>query len=62
MRGISPPALFELRAQGGRLQRLAECPIHSSVKRMWIGGREVSLETRHTRLYDNYLNRPVITK
>ena len=25
--------------------------IRSNVKRMWIGGQEVSLESRHTRLY-----------
>jgi len=32
--------------------------IRSNVKRMWIMGREVSLENRHTRLYDKYKNRP----
>ncbi len=32
--------------------------IRSNVKRMWIAGREVSLETRHTRLYERYKNRP----
>jgi imidazolonepropionase-like amidohydrolase len=32
--------------------------IRSNVKRMWIGGREVSLESRHTRLYEQYKNRP----
>lgn len=32
--------------------------IRSNVKRMWIGGREVSLESRHTRLYEKYRNRP----
>jgi hypothetical protein len=28
------------------------------VKRMWISGKEVSLESRHTRLYEKYKNRP----
>jgi imidazolonepropionase-like amidohydrolase len=28
------------------------------VKRMWIAGKEVSLENRHTRLYEKYKNRP----
>lgn len=32
--------------------------IRSNVKRMWIAGREVSLENRHTRLYEKYKNRP----
>jgi len=32
--------------------------IRSQVKRMWIAGREVSLESRHTRLYEKYRNRP----
>jgi imidazolonepropionase-like amidohydrolase len=32
--------------------------IRSNVKRMWIGGKEVSLENRHTRLYEKYKNRP----
>lgn len=32
--------------------------IRSNVKRMWIGGREVNLENRHTRLYEKYRNRP----
>jgi hypothetical protein len=32
--------------------------IRSQVKRMWIGGAEVSLENRHTRLYEKYKNRP----
>jgi imidazolonepropionase-like amidohydrolase len=32
--------------------------IRSNVKRMWIGGKEVSLENRHTRLYEKYRNRP----
>ena len=35
--------------------------IRSNVKRMWIAGKEVSLESRHTRLYEKYRNRPRIT-
>jgi len=32
--------------------------IRASVKRMWIAGREVSLDNRHTRLYEKYKSRP----
>jgi imidazolonepropionase-like amidohydrolase len=32
--------------------------IRSNVKRMWIAGKEVSLESRHTRLYEKYKSRP----
>jgi imidazolonepropionase-like amidohydrolase len=32
--------------------------IRSNVKRLWIAGKEVSLETRHTRLYQKYQSRP----
>ena len=32
--------------------------IRANVKRMWIAGHEVSLESRHTRLYEKYKNRP----
>ena len=32
--------------------------LRTQVKRLWISGREVSLESRHTRLYDKYRNRP----
>jgi imidazolonepropionase-like amidohydrolase len=32
--------------------------IRSNVKRMWIAGKEISLESRHTRLYEKYKNRP----
>jgi imidazolonepropionase-like amidohydrolase len=32
--------------------------IRSNVKRMWIAGREINLESRHTRLYQKYKNRP----
>ena len=33
--------------------------IRSNVKRMWIAGKEVSLESRHTRLYEKYHKRPM---
>ncbi len=32
--------------------------IRSNVKRMWIAGKETSLDSRHTRLYEKYRNRP----
>lgn len=32
--------------------------IRSNVKHVWIAGNEMSLETRHTRLYEKYKNRP----
>ena len=32
--------------------------IRTRVVRAWIDGREVSLESRHTRLYERYKNRP----
>jgi imidazolonepropionase-like amidohydrolase len=32
--------------------------LRANVKRMWIAGQEVSLETRHTRLYNKYRSRP----
>ena len=32
--------------------------IRANVKRMWIAGKEVSLESRHTRLYQKYKARP----
>jgi hypothetical protein len=32
--------------------------IRSHVTRMWVAGNEVSLESRHTRLYEKYKNRP----
>ena len=32
--------------------------IRSNVKRMWIAGKDVSLESRHARLYEKYKNRP----
>lgn len=33
--------------------------IRTNVKRMWIAGKETSLESRHTRLYERYKNRPI---
>jgi imidazolonepropionase-like amidohydrolase len=32
--------------------------IRSNVKELWMAGQPVSLETRHTRLYEKYRNRP----
>lgn len=32
--------------------------IRSTVKHMWIAGQEVSLESRHTKLYEKYKSRP----
>lgn len=32
--------------------------IRTRVRRLWIAGKEISLESRHTRLYDRYRNRP----
>lgn len=32
--------------------------LRTQVRRMWIAGREISLESRHTRLYEKYRNRP----
>ena len=32
--------------------------LRANVKRMWVAGKEVSLESRHTRLYEKYKNRP----
>jgi len=32
--------------------------LRANVKRMWIAGREVSLDSRHTRLYEKYKDRP----
>jgi imidazolonepropionase-like amidohydrolase len=33
--------------------------IRANVTHLWIAGKEVSLETRHTRLYEKYKNRPL---
>jgi imidazolonepropionase-like amidohydrolase len=32
--------------------------LRANVKHLWIAGREISLESRHTRLYEKYKNRP----
>ncbi len=32
--------------------------LRANVKRMWVAGREINLENRHTRLYDKYKARP----
>ena len=32
--------------------------IRTHVKRLWLNGKEVNLESRHTRLYEKYKNRP----
>ncbi len=32
--------------------------IRANVKRMWIAGKETSLESRHTKLFEKYRNRP----
>jgi imidazolonepropionase-like amidohydrolase len=32
--------------------------IRANVKHLWIGGKEVSLDSRHTKLYDKYKDRP----
>jgi imidazolonepropionase-like amidohydrolase len=32
--------------------------IRTNVKRMWVKGKEVDLQSRHTRLYDKYRKRP----
>ncbi|MBI3879298.1 MAG: amidohydrolase family protein, partial [Verrucomicrobia bacterium] len=32
--------------------------IRANVKRMWIAGKEVSLDSRHTRLYEKFKARP----
>ncbi len=32
--------------------------LRTQVKRLWIDGQEVTIESRHTRLYDKYRNRP----
>ncbi len=32
--------------------------LRANVQRMWIAGKEIKLESRHTRLYEKYRNRP----
>jgi imidazolonepropionase-like amidohydrolase len=36
--------------------------IRTNVKHMWIDGKKVSLQSRHTRLYEKYKNRPKLIK
>jgi imidazolonepropionase-like amidohydrolase len=36
--------------------------IRTHVRRLWVKGNEVSLENRHTRLYEKYRNRPKPTR
>jgi imidazolonepropionase-like amidohydrolase len=36
--------------------------IRAHVKRMWVAGKEVSLENRHLRFYEKYKNRPRVTE
>jgi imidazolonepropionase-like amidohydrolase len=50
---IEPGKVASLIAIDGNL-----LDIRTHVKRMWIGGAEVSLENRHTRLYERYRSRP----
>jgi len=33
--------------------------LRANVKRMWLDGKEIDLDTRHTRLYGKYKGRPV---
>ena len=32
--------------------------IRANVKHMWIAGQKTNLQSRHTRLYEKYKNRP----
>lgn len=50
---IEPGKLASLFAVDGNILDL-----RANVKRMWVAGEEISLETRHTRLYEKYKNRP----
>jgi imidazolonepropionase-like amidohydrolase len=49
--------------EAGKLATLFVCDgdifdIRANVKQMWIAGHDINLETRHTRLYEKYRNRP----
>ena len=33
--------------------------LRANVQHVWIAGKEVNLESRHTRLYQKYKNRPL---
>ena len=50
---IEPGKLASLFAVDGNILDL-----RANVKRMWVAGQEISLENRHTRLYEKYKNRP----
>jgi imidazolonepropionase-like amidohydrolase len=36
--------------------------IRANVKHLWLAGKEVSLDSRHTHLYDKYKGRPLPEK
>lgn len=65
---LYPATLFGLQASLGTLEPGKQADIvaadgdildpKTSVKRMWISGKEVDLSSRHTRLYNRYRQRP----
>ena len=65
---LYPAQVLGLDAQLGSLEAAKDATFFASdghildlranVKRMWIAGREVSLDSRHTRLHEKYKNRP----
>ncbi len=65
---LYPATLFGLQASLGTLEPGKQADLvatdgdildpKTSVKRMWIAGREVDLSSRHTRLYERYRQRP----
>jgi len=65
---LYPATLFGLQASLGTLEPGKQADVvaadgdildpKTSVKRMWIAGREVDLSSRHTRLFDRYRQRP----
>ncbi len=65
---LYPAQVLGLDAQLGSLDAAKEATffasdghildLRSNVKRMWIAGREVPLDSRHTRLYEKYQSRP----
>ena len=50
---IEPGKVATLFAADGEILDL-----RANVKHLWVAGREISLESRHTRLYQKYKNRP----